>query len=1134
MAKGASQDERSYMSSLNLEDDDDEATAQPRRFLRLPSGHVLAYGGDNGNVSCLLPEVFTKSDGKRQGHKFVIVQRYNDEVRSIAVSQDGKRLAIGFDTGSTQICCFDDQNSTLSVHPYVQALEKNKTTEEKFDDDLMLSQDCSIDDKSTYFAGPDLGAPIRDMLFLPSSSRNDSVCNDTSSTTSPYLLAIASEAGMCVIDVTSKDIMTGSEHLLEQEAKEFHDQCGIRGLAASVVESHDRSNDNSHSKNSRKGNKMIVLASLAMDGRLCLWDVTNMRLLKREEQRSVPKKDLGEIHDADAYDRSCRPVIFHPDCAPKNTIIISTPGKLTPCLRVLQLNGGDGKTSPDLNLQLIDESSFELIPENETGHIQSIVSIFFCSDRLLVTSGRDSRVQVWEGQNSNDIEFLTKQWKVVETYQVESPVTDFCMQYYQKKEKILLFSACANGSLQVFDISKHHRLLGNVSTKNSTDKNISIVATSDVLDDKEDCEERTYDTTSNKTEGKDRSQDSSTLSKRVLKKSHLSDDKDDDDSVDFSSHEESSRTPKKNVHFLDEADEDDDHNDELDKINRHSNSAAVSDGVTDFENDSVASEHSLMEDDLTRHKFIQHPIRMMDVVKPQPAFSPSSTPLDLTRRFLCWNHIGSVSILQGDDQRNTIDINFTESAVRRPITFTDNINFIIGSVGESGGIFASDIQDHDDDILDGEDIDELDELNMSERTKQAVRRDQRNRDKGSDNSRPTGSSIFFYRFDSIGNQRNKDWHLILPDGERVLGAACGEGWSAVMTSRRFLRLFSSGGNQNQLIWLKGEPVTMVGRGRLLAVFYHESSPLPNKTQQVGYTLFDAKGFRVLSRGSVSCVSKGSSISWVGFNNDFSLTVMDSDGMLSILVGTGQRDNVGTMLWEWVPVLDTIGLRKSTDDIHWPITVYNGKLICIPLKGGNTYPDATRRPVTTTLGLRMPLARSVLSKNSALEELSVRSNIALAQKKFINDNELDYDVDYNGDELEKEYTTLCKQVDKVTIKLFAAMVDAGKFDSALELVSRLHSEKSYDIAIRYADRHNSKLATGVEREMELKFGSEESDDYDVEQQDYNQDDEGFSNTFVKRSEDINSKQISPDSGRTQKRSMKLQQTADIENKRHRVD
>lgn len=156
-------------------------------------------------------------------------------------------------------------------------------------------------------------------------------------------------------------------------------------------------------------------------------------------------------------------------------------------------------------------------------------------------------------------------------------------------------------------------------------------------------------------------------------------------------------------------------------------------------------------------------------------------------------------------------------------------------------------------------------------------------------------------------------------------------------------------------------MTMVGRGTFLAVFYHESSPLADKTQQLGYTLWDAADFRVISRGSVSCLSKGSSLSWVGFSNDLSLMVMDTDGMLSLLFTTGQGSSDGTSSWEWAPVLDTIGLRKSSDDSHWPVTVHNGKLVCIPLKGGNNYPDANRRPVTTTLGLRMPLAKSVVSK-----------------------------------------------------------------------------------------------------------------------------------------------------------------------------
>ena len=751
--EGLQDDEKPCLLSLGLEDDEDDD--KPRRFLHLPSGHLLAYGGESGNVSCLLPE--QESTENSNSNKFVIVQQYDDEVRSIAVSQDGKRLAVGFDTGSTQIYTFDQNtdDELLVLHPYVQAIEKIKSAEEKKNDDDLMSQDCGIVDNSSYFIGPDLGAPIRDLVFLPQTSDS---ADDTSSSSSSYLLAIASEAGMCVIDVTSQDIMTGSERLLEQESKEFHDHCGIRGLAASVVNS-----------------KTTVLASLAMDGRMCLWDVTKMKLLKREEQICVPKKDVGEIHNADAYDRSCRPVIYNE----QNTtdIIIGTPGKLTPCLRVLDSN---------LNLQLVDDSSFDLIPEEETGHIQSIVSILIFSDRLLVTSGRDGRVQVWEGQNSSDGK-TTKQWKVVEKFQLKSPATDLFIQQNQtNKEKLSLFSACANGSLQVLDISKHRSLLRNSSTKIIESRKISKTAISSYDDRAGDYEESTasaIDTTSNIIDGKDQSQKSSQSSKRILKKS---DDKDeeDDDSVDFSSNEESSGALKKNVHFLDEADDDDDDDDDdedQDKTTINSTSAAVSgNGVTDFDDDSVASEQSFMEEDLNRRTYVHNPIRTMDVVKPQPAFSPSSTPLDLARRFLCWNHIGSVSILQGDDQRNTIDINFTESAVRRPFTFTDNLNFIIGSLGESGGIFASDIQD--DDILDGEDIDGLDDLNMSERTKQAVRRDQRKHVKGSDISRPTGSSIFFYRFaDTLNITKNKDWHLILPDGERALGAACGDGWSAVMT-----------------------------------------------------------------------------------------------------------------------------------------------------------------------------------------------------------------------------------------------------------------------------------------------------------------------------------------------------------------
>ena len=173
-------------------------------------------------------------------------------------------------------------------------------------------------------------------------------------------------------------------------------------------------------------------------------------------------------------------------------------------------------------------------------------------------------------------------------------------------------------------------------------------------------------------------------------------------------------------------------------------------------------------------------------------------------------------------------------------------------------------------------------------------------------------------------------------------------------------MFTSGGNQGKVIWLDGEPVTIAGRDRFVAVFYHESSPLMDGTQKLGYMIYDAVADRTVSKGTVSCVATGGSLAWAGFDNQGSLMALDSSGMLSMLICTPAAENETYTNWEWVPMLDTVGLRKSPDDSHWPITAADGKLVCILLKGGRKHPEATpRRPVQTTLGFRMPLARGVL-------------------------------------------------------------------------------------------------------------------------------------------------------------------------------
>jgi len=62
---------------------------------------------------------------------------------------------------------------------------------------------------------------------------------------------------------------------------------------------------------------------------------------------------------------------------------------------------------------------------------------------------------------------------------------------------------------------------------------------------------------------------------------------------------------------------------------------------------------------------------------------------------------------------------------------------------------------------------------------------------------------------------------------------------------------------------------------------------------------------------------------------------------------------------------------------------------------------------------------------------------------------------------------------VTLKMFAATVEAGKSERALDLVERLHLEKSFDLAMTIADSHR-KLVDLIEDAKDRKFGGPEEE------------------------------------------------------------
>ena len=464
--------------------------------------------------------------------------------------------------------------------------------------------------------------------------------------------------------------------------------------------------------------------------------------------------------------------------------------------------------------------------------------------------------------------------------------------------------------------------------------------------------------------------------KKRLQKVATSDTMEDSDDDLFDQEDQNNNISAKNQFVADEAEDDhdvDNLNDDIsggdnDRLGRAKDDRGVhfddnTPAGDDFgdDDDDDDDDLDLMDEnghgqDSNLHYSSRMPQQIASLPEPQAPFAPSSTPLEMgRRRILCWNQHGVITARPVDGSQRVIDFSFVDSASRRPVSFRDPYNFIVGTIGEEGGLFASDLmEDLDDDEDDIED-DLLQGMTMSAATKAVVKKSGRMMN-GGKKDRATGSNIYFHRFDTFGSVKEKDWHLSLPEGERAVGCASGEGWNAVVTSRRFLRMFSTGGMQGPVIWLKGDLVTVVGRGRFLAIIYHEANPLMDGTQKLGYALYDGVNSRLIVEGSVSAISPGSSLMWAGFANDLSLCIMDQDGMVSMLVASkmGGLDS-SHFNYKWVPMLDTLGFKKSREDHFWPVSIQDAKFICVPLKGVK-HPDATRRPLTTSFTMRVPLAR----------------------------------------------------------------------------------------------------------------------------------------------------------------------------------
>ncbi|KAK9105292.1 hypothetical protein Scep_022136 [Stephania cephalantha] len=376
--------------------------------------------------------------------------------------------------------------------------------------------------------------------------------------------------------------------------------------------------------------------------------------------------------------------------------------------------------------------------------------------------------------------------------------------------------------------------------------------------------------------------------------------------------------------------------------------------------------------------------------KMQEAFQPGSTPVQTgKRRFLCYNMLGTITTIEQEGYSHIeVDFHDTGRGHRVP-AMTDYFGFTMASLNENGSVFA-------------------------------------NPSKGEKHM----STLMYRPFSSWAN--NSEWSMRFEE-EEVKVVALGTGWVAAATSLHFLRIFTEGGLQKNVVSLDGRVVTASGFKNKLAVVYHVSDSLPSNDQMLEFRVFNISDGSQPLQGRLP-LTPGSSLSWFGFSEEGQLGSYDSKGVLRVF--TEQYGG------SWFPIFSANREKKSEN--YWIVGMNSTKLFCIVCKYPESYPLVIPKPVLTPVSLLVPLASSDLGEYG-LENEFILNNLYIAQTHKKIENMATAGLDTVS--LEDEAFDLEASLDKCILRLIAACCNADKLVRATELVRLLSMEKSVRGAIK---------------------------------------------------------------------------------------
>jgi len=310
-------------------------------------------------------------------------------------------------------------------------------------------------------------------------------------------------------------------------------------------------------------------------------------------------------------------------------------------------------------------------------------------------------------------------------------------------------------------------------------------------------------------------------------------------------------------------------------------------------------------------------------VQPQEHFQVNATQYSNRLRFLCWNSIGSITLL---NRINSVSIsfNFVNTTSQRNFIIPDEHGITMATMCSLGSILANSPED---------------------------------------DSTPIIQFVPFHNWRHI-----KPWKYELGEDEVVEVLGIGSHWATAYTSKNFVRVFSHEGVQRFIFCMEAPVVAMCGYEDLLSIVYHQSVPLSG-TQRMNVRIYNVKKDLKVVADIPLALSGEATIKWIGFSEEGQLFTYDTDGILR-----GLLEFEGKF---WIPVLDYKLIGKEGE--FWVVSVQKNTVSGVELKQSYDEPTLLDKDKLKELPFNLPAFQNETNEESKFEQEHMKKTYELKQE-----------------------------------------------------------------------------------------------------------------------------------------------------------